>query len=346
MTAFMDGVVGAALGQAGGDAFGFQVERSGPGPAAAHVNGWLHEGTDPEPMRDGYALGQVSDDTQCARLLMAGVVASGRYDLLAHAQALVGSAGDLVGAGGNTLRMLRALSMTDGLARGDIAAALAEREDALDAAGPGEASNGAVMRAWPHAVLHADRRALAEAVLADAALTHAHPESGACAVTAALATRLLLEGVEVCELLPALRDGMPTGGETGSVDLAERLGTAGDGAPDMVWDEAGRPPAWRSVAPGARVTVAWALHALVRGSARNPDANAVLAGAVSAGGDVDTTAALAMGWFGASVGPGFLQPWLVRRVTDRGRWGPDNLAALAGRFADLGVEPRPGRPGP
>lgn len=337
---FAERVAGAAIGQASGDAFGFQVERGGPQRAADHVRGWLRGGVPSDPLRDGYALGQVSDDTQASRVLVRSVLDNGAPDGLRHARSLAEAADDLVGGGGNTLRMLRALSAAPSLGSGDLAAALRERDATVDAdpEATHAASNGVVMRAWPHAVIHADRAALSSAVLADAALTHRHPESGACAVTCALATRLLFEGVEPARLPDALRREMPSGGETGTLDLADALEAAGPGAADLAWRTAGKPRLWRSVFPGAQVTVAWALLALRRGW--DVGGTEVLALAVGQGGDVDTTAGLALGWMGAAYGTPAVPAWLADRVTDRGRWGRRELDAEARAFAALGASPR------
>ncbi len=337
---FADRVAGAALGQASGDAFGFQVERGGPRLAAAHVDGWLRGGEARDPARDGHPLGQVSDDTQASRVLVRSVLSQGRLDALHHARALAAAADDLVGGGGNTLRMLGALAAAPALAGGDLPAALVQRDALVDSDARGSAhaaSNGVVMRAWPHAVLHRHGEALARSVLADAALTHRHPEAGACAVTCALATRLLFEGADPGRLHEALRREMPAGGETGSLDLADALCAAGPDAPDLAWREAGRPRVWRHVFPGARVTVAWALLALRLG---HPEGGArVLALAVEPGGDVDTTAGLALGWMGAAQGTDAVPGWLADRVTDRGRWGRREIEADARAFAALGAEP-------
>ena len=220
--------------------------------------------------------------------------------------------------------------------RAELDRALAGR-DAVLAGAPHLPTNGVAMRAWPHAVLHADRAALADSVLADAALTHAHPESGACAVTCALATRLLFEGVAVAALLDRLEREMPVRGETGSVALARHLlGLDPRTAADAAWSVSGKPPEWRSVSPAALPTVAWALRSLVAGGGSAED---VLRDALSCGGDVDTTAALAGGWYGAAHGPDALPAHVAARVRDRDAWDRHGLTARARAFAALGSEP-------
>lgn len=242
-------MAGAALGQAVGDALGFPVERQGPEAADSFAAAWLSGAPGPEPMRDGFPVGQVSDDTQCAQVLVGVALRLGRHDRAEHAAALVRSVDALVGSGSNTRRMLRGLASAPGFAEGDLDRALAGRDAAL-AHAPHLPTNGVAMRAWPHAVLHADRDALADSVLADAALTHANPESGACAVTCALATRLLFEGVAVSALLDRLEREMPSRGELASLVLARRLlGLGPRAAADAVWSVSGEPPEWRSVSP-------------------------------------------------------------------------------------------------
>lgn len=335
MTAFEDRVAGAALGQAVGDALGFHVERQGPEAAAAFALAWLRGAPGPEPMRGGFPVGQVSDDTQCSQVLVGEALRLGRHDRAAHARALVRSVGRLVGSGSNTRRMLGSLASAPGFDEGDLDRALSIRDTAL-AHAPHLPTNGVAMRAWPHAVLFAGRAALADSVLADAALTHAHPESGACAVTCALATRLLFEGVAVADLLDRLEREMPVRGEVASLALARRLlDLAPRAAADAVWSVSGEPPEWRSVSPAALPTVAWALRSLVAGGGSVEE---VLREALSCGGDVDTTAALAGGWYGAAHGPDSLPAHVAVRVRDRDAWGFHGLVARARAFAALGEE--------
>jgi ADP-ribosylglycohydrolase len=76
-------------------------------------------------------------------------------------------------------------------------------------------------------------------------------------------------------------------------------------------------------------TVLWSLYALFRARPEALYRDAVRI-AIAAGGDTDTTAALAGAFAGAVVGRSGL-PALAAAVQDRGQWGADELEALAHR---------------
>jgi ADP-ribosylglycohydrolase len=70
----------------------------------------------------------------------------------------------------------------------------------------------------------------------------------------------------------------------------------------------------------------WSLYAFLRSP---EDYWETVCTAIAVGGDVDTTAAMAGAISGAYLGLEAIPAHLVRRLTDRGTWGFDELVELA-----------------
>ena len=171
--------------------------------------------------------------------------------------------------------------------------------------GQGSAGNGAAMRAAPLGAWHADSLAHAAAQGARAAeVTHSHPEgvAGGVAVSVAAAVAAASRlGSDVPDLLGAVaahtpesrvRDGLLAGRRiTGAAEAAYELGTgsramAQDSVPFAIWVAARHLDDY----PGA------------------------ITACVAAGGDVDTTAAMAGGIVAARTGvAGIPEHWLAAR---------------------------------
>src|SRR5262249_30432171 len=82
----------------------------------------------------------------------------------------------------------------------------------------------------------------------------------------------------------------------------------------------------RGISAFVTPSVAWSVYAVLR----SPDDYwGTICTAIVAGGDADTTAAMAGAISGARVGLRGLPTGLARRVTDRGTWGYGELVALA-----------------
>ncbi|AEV87435.1 crystallin [Actinoplanes sp. SE50] len=250
-----------------------------------------------------------TDDTEQACCLVA-VLEEGDFDRDAFALLLGEHCEPYRGYGPGAVVMLR--QIREGLPW-PIAAAAAFH-------GQGSCGNGAAMRAAPLGAWHADSLAHAAAQGARAAeVTHAHPEGiaggVAVAVAAAFAAAARLDGYrpDPGRLLRAtaahtapsvVRDGLllaPTGGVA---EAAERLGSGAQAT--------------------AQDTVPFALWVADR---YLDDYPAAVAACVVAGGDVDTTAAIAGGVVAAYTGAGGIPgDWLARREPLPG-W----LAAADGR---------------
>jgi ADP-ribosylglycohydrolase len=235
-----------------------------------------------------------TDDTEEACCLVA-VLADGDFDRDAFADQLGRRHDPYRGYGPGAVVMLR--EIREGLPWPIASAAAFE--------GQGSAGNGAAMRAAPLGAWHADSLAHAAAQGARAAeVTHAHPEGiaggVAVAVAAAVATAGRLDGQRPA-LLRAVAahtpDGLVRDGLLAAGRLSDPLEAAyelGNGARAM-----------------ARDTVPFAVWVADRFLDDYPGA---IAACLRAGGDVDTTCAIAGGIVAAHTGVGGIPPaWLSAR---------------------------------
>ncbi len=174
--------------------------------------------------------------------------------------------------------------------------------------GQGSAGNGAAMRAAPIGAWHADSLAHAAAQGARAAeVTHAHPEgiAGGVAVTvaAAMAAAARLDGhrPEPAQLLAAVAGFVAPGHVQDGLHRARRLTDAAEAAYELGTGS-------RSTAQDSVPFAVWvAAHHL-------GDYPAAVTCCVTAGGDVDTTAAMAGGIVAAYTGVDGIPPsWLAAR---------------------------------
>jgi ADP-ribosylglycohydrolase len=168
--------------------------------------------------------------------------------------------------------------------------------------GQGSWGNGAAMRVAPLGAWFAsDLDAVVEQARLSAMVTHAHPEAAAGATAVAVAAALATQGVPAGELIAA------TLARTPESEVASRLRRAGQrpfrSAPQWVAGEVGC--GQQISAPD---TVPYAVWCAARHLDDLPEA---LWATASAGGDVDTTCAIAGGIVAARTGLGQVpQEWL------------------------------------
>lgn len=235
-----------------------------------------------------------TDDTEEACCLVA-VLAEGDFDRDAFAELLGRHHDPYRGYGPGAVVMLR--EIREGLPWPIAAAA------AFD--GQGSAGNGAAMRAAPLGAWHADSPAHAAAQGARAAeVTHAHAEgiAGGVAVTvaAALAAAGRLDGTRPA-LLSAVAAYTPEGLVRDGLLAATRLADAGEAAYEL----------GNGTRAMARDTVPFALWVADRFLDDYPGAIGVC---IRAGGDVDTTCAIAGGIVAAYTGKeGIPEKWRAAR---------------------------------
>lgn len=311
----------AAIGQAIGDAIGFQVERQRPDACARHSASWLYGDRSSEPMRDGHATGQVSDDTQATLATLKAFAADGDQEL-ALALELCATRNDMVGGGRTSLSMLSALTPLLEAERG-LRDAIRKRDEAAPFQA---ASNGAVMRAWPYGFC-ADPGELVERATLSARITHRNPDS----VSGAVATAAFTMAIAEVALEDPIRRAMEiASGDSNAVEMlrvaAALTDTPNEHAHRAAWILGGSDPEWVNVSPSPRATLAWAIRSVICGGA---DFRASVHGAIAVGGDVDTVAGLAGAWAGIVRGMRAIPAELAPIPNDRGRWGAPELRAAA-----------------
>nr|WP_296067869.1 ADP-ribosylglycohydrolase family protein [uncultured Actinoplanes sp.] len=246
-----------------------------------------------------------TDDTEEACCLVA-VLAEGDFDRDAFADLLGRRHDPYRGYGPGAVVMLR--QIREGLPWPIAAAA------AFD--GQGSAGNGAAMRAAPLGAWHADSLAHAAVQGARAAeVTHAHPEgiAGGVAVTVAAAAAAAgrLDGHRP-ELLATVAAHTPDGHVRDALLRARQIGGPREAAHEL----------GNGTRAMARDTVPFALWVADRFLDDYP---AAIEACVAAGGDVDTTCAIAGGVVAAHTGMDGIPPaWLSSREPLPG-WLPAGL---------------------
>jgi ADP-ribosylglycohydrolase len=316
--------VGCLLGQCLGDALGFVREGSSTEVCKSYVEDVLR------PRRiAGVKWGQYSDDSQLARELILSYTSKGTFDQKDFATRImtIFSENRVVGAGVATPHA--AVRLCKGVP--------------LDEAGEPApyAGNGTAMRAAPIGLIFYDRPdKLVEASHDQSRITHKDKRcsAGAIAIAGAVAQALYSDSIDAKEFCLQLSNW------TGKYDpvLSNALANEIVGWTMLEPMEAlvkispvGRNSASqgrREISPFVTPSVLWSLYSFLR----TPESYwESICTAITPGGDVDTTAAMTGAISGARVGiEGIPNDW-VRRVTDRGEWGYDDLVKLATKCYEI-----------
>ena len=314
---------GCLVGQALGDALGFPVEGCPSSTCAEYVVDVVRPADLKRAVRSPFRFGQYTDDTQLARELACSLVECRGFDPDDFAQrvAALFVDGRVVGRGAATETAARRLG------RG-----VPWQEAGTPAPSAG---NGSAMRAAPIGLLyHDDPAGLVAAAKRQGWITHQDPRCTAGAIAIAGAVALAIREAHAvpmrfCGQLAAwVRDYDP-------VLEAELLALPGllHREPDQVVERlsrAGFQPdhetEWQGISPFVTPRVLWSLYAYLRSPQNYWEA---ICTAIAVGGDVDTTAAMTGAIAGAAVGLDGLPLEIARQVTDRGKWGYEELRRLA-----------------
>jgi ADP-ribosylglycohydrolase len=304
-----DRVKGALLGLAVGDALGAPVEGHSREEIAAREDAPLREMTGGR--REGFAAGDVTDDTQLTMALAESLVELGGYDP-DHAL-------------GNYVRWFQGGPLDVGPTSRAVLSAIA------DGVSPHEATqrqheeaagklptNGALMRTTPIALAFAgNEEGIRDATLADAALTHYDPIAGKAAV---FHNQLL--SVEVTQGHAAATASVSEPALTLDERIEEALVPATSGSRFYAERLAEEHPTW------VVTTLAVGLAALFTSDSFEDG----LVWAVNLGGDTDTNAAVSGALLGARFGAGQIPARWLERLTPRGRLEQlaDYLGTMAG----------------
>jgi ADP-ribosylglycohydrolase len=316
---------GCLIGQCLGDALGFVVEGFSPEACKRYVEDYLITGQTIDFGHFPFPFGQYSDDSQLARELMQSYVACKAFEPSDYAERirLIFDEKRIVGFGYATKQ---------------AAERLAQGMPWEDSGTPSpSAGNGSAMRAAPVGLFFFDNpQRLIEASHDQGRITHKDPRCAAGSVAISGAVSLVLQDkhIHVDSFISMLSDWVGTIESGFSTELTKlnqwitmppdeavthisRSGLAADYV-----DEDG----WRSISPFVVSSVLWSLYSFLR---TPDDYLAAICTAISAGGDVDTTAAMAGAISGAYLGISAIPSLLSNYLTDRGTWRYDNLVELA-----------------
>ncbi len=327
-----DAFPGCLIGQCVGDALGFIVEGQLDTVCRRYVDSVLggaigsHDphGRIPDIHRGVFPFGQYSDDSQLAREMLISFRERGAFDPADYAKRIADLfARDAVVGGGRATR--------DAAAR--LAAGVPWTESG---APPPEAGNGSAMRAAPIGLMFHRRPAgeLVRAASEQSRITHADSRCAGGSVAIAGAVRLAMTRGEIVprRFLGELSAWVAPVDDTMAdalARLADWITLPPERAVSFI-SRAGLPTGhrdmWVGISPYVVGSVLWALYAFLRSP---DDFRTTLTTAVTVGGDVDTTGAMAGAISGARNGLNDI-PWgIATRLNDQGAWTLDHLTALA-----------------
>jgi len=315
---------GCLVGQCLGDATGFVVEGFSPVASHRYVEDYLKTEKTGEFGRFPFQFGQYSDDSQLARELMQSYAAQKKFDPADYAERIkrIFSEKRIVGFGYSTKEAAKRLA--HGISWEESGAP------------PPSAGNGSAMRAAPVGLFFYDNpQKLIQAAHDQGRITHKDPRCSAGAVAISGAVALVLQDNELhpdrfvstlaewtAPFSQGFADGLQTllhclsmPPEKASLLIAD---TGMDA--DYIDDEE-----WKGMSAYVVSSVLWSLYAFLR----TPDDYwETICTAIAAGGDTDTTAAMAGAVSGAYLGIGEIPSRLTGYLNDRGTWKLDALVEL------------------
>lgn len=324
---------GCLIGQCLGDALGAPLEGKDPQSCARYVDGVLR-GAEPSAALQAAAalfpsselpLGQYTDDSQLARELMLSYDARGAFEAQDYAERL--------GALFRDNRVVRAGRATQEVGR-RIASGMAYEQAAILAPSAG---NSSAMRAAPIGLFYyndADR--LIAAAREQSRITHHDPRcaAGAVAIAGAVALALRQRPLVRERFLAELAEWVRQIDQSVAFDvyqLSAWVSLSPEAAATFMVRARlcpGSSTEWRGVSSYVVTSVLWSLYCFLR---TPEDYLETIYTAISAGGDVDTTAAMAGAMSGAHLGLSALPSAWTPHLTDRGQWGVAELITIAER---------------
>ena len=316
---------GCLVGQCLGDALGFPVEGSPPEICASYVAELRTGRLEPWPAaRANYAFGQYTDDSQLARELMLSYAEVGRFDPADYAARIrsIFAENRIVGRG----------FATDAAARRLIAGVHWE-----EAGTPApQAGNGTAMRAAPVGLLFADdSKEMIRVAHDQGRITHrdARCSAGSIAIAGAVALAAQPGAIEVPRFVQQLSKWMRAFDENFAdhvPQLADWITLPPEKAAPII-SRCGQEESdddWKWISPFVIPSVLWSLYGFLR---TPEDYWETVCTAIIAGGDVDTTAAMAGAISGAHLGLQRLPLKLAEHLNDRGAWRLNDLVDLSNR---------------
>lgn len=320
----LDQFRGCLVGQCLGDALGFPVEGGSPQRCASYVEDLRAGHLDPWPAsRGNYAFGQYTDDSQLARDLMLSYAELGRFDPADYAARIrsIFAENRIVGRG----------LATHAAASRLIAGVHWEEAGAP----PSHAGNGTAMRAAPVGLLFDDPEEMIRVAHDQGRITHKDRRcsAGSIAIAGAVLLAARPGAIEVSRFLHQLSEWMRAFDENfaGYVpQLMHWIELPPEKAAPIIsrcGQEKGSDD-WKWISPFVIPSVLWSLYSFLR---TPKDYWETVCTAIAAGGDVDTTGAMAGAISGAHLGLARLPLALAERLNDAGTWRFNDLLDLSDR---------------
>lgn len=325
---------GCLLGQCLGDALGFPVEGTLPDVCRLYVDevlgGLRDESIGPEKIDiSPYEFGQYTDDSQLARELMISYATCGGFDPKDYARRIreIFAERRVVGSGIATLQA--ALRLKSGIPWTESGEP------------PPSAGNGSAMRAGPVGLLFGnDPEKMIRVAHDQGRITHndRRCSAGSVAIAGAVALASRSWPLDMDSFITALGEWV----EVFHADFAlyiEELSIWTRLEPEaavLPISNCGSTPGhgddWKHISPFVIPSVLWSLYSFLRSP---EDYWQTISTAISCGGDVDTTAAMAGAISGAYLGLEGLPLRLVACLNDRGDWRHAELVRLAETCYDI-----------
>ena len=316
---------GCLIGQCLGDALGFPVEGQNPEICHQYVLKNLVEFPAKLPGRAHFPFGQYTDDSQLAReLIQSYVEHNGEFIPEAYAKriAAIFSENRIIGRGMATQRA--AYNLIQGVP--------------WEKAGtpPPYAGNGSAMRAAPIGLFfYEDQEQLVKGAIDQGRITHTDPRCNAGSVTIAGSVAQVLqqetiESAKILEKLTNLVKPIDKIMAQGLENLHDWVKLSPEEAVGKIAPYGVEPDRqdlmWEGISPFVISSVLWSLYSFLR----TPSSYiTTISTAISVGGDVDTTAAMAGAISGAYLGIEVIPAQLAKQLTDQGSWRYHDLLNIA-----------------
>jgi len=320
----LDRLKGCLLGCAVGDALGVPLERRDSDTVkdtlpAGDLGFYGVPWTFSEEQEWRHNKGQYSDDTQLTKLVLETVKESGgTFDPDLYGQKLIAlqDSGNPVGFGKGTLESI---------------ARLKQGTPWNEAGSPApSAGNGAAMKAAIIGALFDELDQVVETTIEASLPTHQSPEAIAGAVAVSVMAWHLknIESryIQKAELLKKIAESVQGIYAPFAEDLLQLATLWEDAHPNeeelLEWTLKTQPPSsWPGISPYVRPTVLWAMNAFLLSSHNYLETLRI---AMEAGGDVDTTAAIAGALSGVYNGTSAIPDDLISELNDQGLKGSDH----------------------
>ncbi len=328
---YFSGMLG---GCAVGDALGFCVEGS---PRKVCLD-YIEEVLTPRRFElagcEPYRFGQYSDDTQLTRELLLSYVETKGFDPTHYAEHMrrLFEEGRAVGWGGATTGSAERLS--EGVPWNEAG----EPEPS--------AGCGSAMRSGGVGIVSFDdTEELLRVARTQSMITHRDERAQAGSVCVAFATGFVLtrKGFSMAELVDeatGLAEQVAPGFARSLFRLKQYVCLEPEKALPLIAAEGGGGVKATGLTPFVVPTVLWALYSFLRSP---DDYLETIYTAISCGGDVDSTSAMAGSVSGAYLGEEALPAEITGRLTDQGQWGWQELRGLSHRVWEVKRELSGGR---